>query len=260
MVPGDLRDADAAAAAGLAGDRGRAEHADLRPTGSGKTLAAFLAGLDPLAESRAQRGRADPFYISPLKALNQDISRNLESRSRASWRRPRELGTPLPAPGRRPERRHARPRPARIVRKPPDILITTPESLHLMLTSRARETLRSRLPRDRRRDPRPLPATSGASSWPSCSSGSRRINPAGFVRDRPLGHPAAARRGRPLPRRARGRRAADGPDRFEPRPVTIVDAGQRKELDLEVIGPVRPGRPAAAGLDLAGDRAPARSS
>ena len=83
------------------------------------------------------------------------------------------------------------------------------------------------------------------------------INPAGFVRiglsatQRPLEEVA-----RYLGGLAEGR-GATGRARFEPRPVTIVDAGRRKELDLEVIAPFGRAGPPRRGLDLAGDRAPA---
>ena len=101
------------------------------PTGSGKTLAAFLLGLDRLNESPGEGLRL--LYVSPLKALNYDIERNLrsplaglDSRLRVGVR----TGD-TPAEERR-----------RMLRTPPDILITTPESLFLLLTSQARETLR----------------------------------------------------------------------------------------------------------------------
>src|SRR4051794_31951374 len=114
------------------------------PTGSGKTLAAFLACLDHLWRTpRTARG-VRILYISPLKALNQDISRNLEFPLDGILRLSEEEGADL-APIAVAVRSGDTP-PSdrqRLVRKPPDILITTPESLHLMLTSRARETLRS---------------------------------------------------------------------------------------------------------------------
>src|SRR4051794_30362049 len=102
------------------------------PTGSGKTLAAFLYGIDRLDATPGEGLRL--LYVSPLKALNYDIERNLrgplaglESELRVAVR----TGD-TPASER-----------ARMLREPPDILITTPESLFLLLTSRARETLRS---------------------------------------------------------------------------------------------------------------------
>jgi ATP-dependent Lhr-like helicase len=107
------------------------------PTGSGKTLAAFLWGLDRLA---AEGGRgSDPerhtriVYISPLKALSYDVERNL----RAPLRGLQLDATVAIRTGDTPARERQQ-----MLRKPPDILITTPESLYLMLTSRAREILR----------------------------------------------------------------------------------------------------------------------
>src|ERR671936_2464237 len=102
------------------------------PTGSGKTLAAFLYGIDRLTAAAGAGLRL--LYVSPLKALNYDIERNLrgplaglESDLRVAVRT-----------GDTPQRERAA-----MLREPPDILITTPESLFLLLTSRAREMLRS---------------------------------------------------------------------------------------------------------------------
>ncbi len=102
------------------------------PTGSGKTLAAFLWGLDRLArEPRGDRGTR-LVYISPLKALAYDVDRNLRAPLRG-------IGADVSVgirTGDTPQRDRAAMR-----RNPPDILITTPESLYLMLTSGAREIL-----------------------------------------------------------------------------------------------------------------------
>jgi ATP-dependent Lhr-like helicase len=101
------------------------------PTGSGKTLAAFLWGLDRfVAEPGEHRTRL--VYVSPLKALSYDIERNLRTPLRG-------LGLDLRV-GIRTGDTPARERAA-MLRSAPDILITTPESLYLMLTSRAREIL-----------------------------------------------------------------------------------------------------------------------
>ena len=116
------------------------------PTGSGKTLAAFLWAIDRLAavpppEDPKRRTRV--LYVSPLKALAVDIERNLRAPLTGIGHAARRLGLAEPdihvavrtgdtaAEDRR-----------RLVSKPPDILITTPESLFLLLTSQARETLR----------------------------------------------------------------------------------------------------------------------
>ncbi|MGO1509329.1 MAG: DEAD/DEAH box helicase [Actinomycetales bacterium] len=121
------------------------EHAlVVAPTGSGKTLAAFLWAIDEmLAEPLPdQRERTRILYVSPLKALAVDVERNLERPLTGIRAEAARLGVDLPelrtgvrsgdtSPG---DRR-------RLVTHPPDILITTPESLFLMLTSAAREAL-----------------------------------------------------------------------------------------------------------------------
>src|SRR5438270_11531726 len=108
------------------------------PTGSGKTLAAFLWAIDRLASQPGRTGgpEADAHpgiglvYVSPLKALSYDIDRNLRAPLRG-------IGAELRVAvrtGDTPQRDRQQ-----MLRRPPDILITTPESLYLMLTSRARE-------------------------------------------------------------------------------------------------------------------------
>ena len=119
----------------------------LAPTGSGKTLAAFLWALDrlvsepPVADAKR---RLRVLYVSPLKALTYDVERNLRAPLAGMAMEAGRRG--LPAPDVRvgirtgdtsqSDRRD-------IVRHPPDVLVTTPESLYLMLTSGAREVLRS---------------------------------------------------------------------------------------------------------------------
>ena len=110
----DARGTRACAAAGLAGHRGRRNTLIVAPTGSGKTLAAFLAALDLLW--RTPRGEAGVriLYVSPLKALNEDIRRNLEV-PLAGVLEPSGMRTaPEPASGGRPQRRYSgsRSRPA----------------------------------------------------------------------------------------------------------------------------------------------------
>src|SRR4051812_24306734 len=102
------------------------------PTGSGKTLAAFLWGLDRLTAEPIQPRRTRLVYVSPLKALSYDVEKNLRA--------------PLAGIGGDIEvaiRTGDTPQKERqaMLRKPPDVLITTPESLYLMLTSRARDFL-----------------------------------------------------------------------------------------------------------------------
>ena len=116
----------------------------LAPTGSGKTLAAFLACLDHLwRQGPLQRAGVRVLYISPLKALNNDIHRNLQAPLEGVAETARRLGMTLPvleAAVRTGDTTTAERQ--RMLRRPPHILITTPESLHLLLTSRGRDTLR----------------------------------------------------------------------------------------------------------------------
>jgi ATP-dependent Lhr-like helicase len=114
------------------------------PTGSGKTLAAFFYCLDQLAQEPvpAERERCRVLYISPLKALAVDIERNLRAPLAGIAMEARRLDAPMPdiTSAIRTGDTSAADR-RRIERHPPDILITTPESLFLMLTSQAREVL-----------------------------------------------------------------------------------------------------------------------
>ena len=120
----------------------------IAPTGSGKTLAAFLWAIDRLAHEPAdttggpERSGTRVLYISPLKALAIDVERNLRTPLAGISRIAEQDGSPAPKirvgvrsgdtpPGQRRD----------LINNPPDILITTPESLFLMLTSAARETL-----------------------------------------------------------------------------------------------------------------------
>ncbi|MEZ0050355.1 ATP-dependent Lhr-like helicase [Mycobacterium sp. MAA66] len=115
----------------------------IAPTGSGKTLAAFLWAIDQLATAPESKG-TKVLYVSPLKALAVDVERNLSTPLTGITRVAERLDRTAPnitvgvrsgdttTAGRR-----------QLIAKPPDILITTPESLFLMLTSAARETLAS---------------------------------------------------------------------------------------------------------------------
>src|SRR5436190_21751098 len=112
----------------------------LAPTGTGKTLAAFLASLDKLMFSPAPDpgARCRLLYISPLKALAVDVDRNLRAPLAGIAATAAKMGVPVFIPdvtvrtGDTPQSERAR-----FQRAPSDILITTPESLFLMLTSQA---------------------------------------------------------------------------------------------------------------------------
>src|ERR1043165_8213116 len=119
------------------------------PTGSGKTLAAFLACIDRLvrkALSGELSDRTEVLYVSPLKALGNDIQKNLET----------PLGEVLALAGRRgllmPEIRTAVRTGATLMherramlKRPPHILVTTPESLYILLTAERRDRKSTRL-------------------------------------------------------------------------------------------------------------------
>lgn len=123
------------------------------PTGSGKTLASFLWAIDRFVADPTARAadvarddegaaRTRVIYVSPLKALGVDVERNLRAPLIGVTATAARLGTPTPpiTVGVRSGDTPTQERRA-LQRTPPDILITTPESLYLMLTSSARETL-----------------------------------------------------------------------------------------------------------------------
>ena len=119
------------------------------PTGSGKTLAAFLTALDQLLREGLERGELPDevrvIYVSPLKALSADIHKNLAEPRREIRRLAEEMGYPpvritaAVRSGDTPQSERAA-----MLRKPPHILVTTPESLYLLLTAeRSREMLKT---------------------------------------------------------------------------------------------------------------------
>jgi ATP-dependent Lhr-like helicase len=203
----------------------------LAPTGSGKTLAAFLAAIDRLGNSeipeKAKRCRV--LYISPLRALAVDIEKNLRAPLAGITLAGERLGAPFTPPtvGMRTGDTPAKVR-QQLARTPPDILITTPESLYLMLTSQAREILRSVQTVIIDEIHALAPTKRGAHLMLSLE----RLE---AIADSPPQRVGLSATQRPLDEIARflGGQNDDGP-----RPVTIVDAGSRKELDVEVIVPV----------------------
>ncbi len=118
----------------------------MAPTGSGKTLAAFLAGIDALLV-RSRAGTLEDtvkiLYISPLKALTADIERNLQGPLQAITAAATELGQPVIPPRVAVRTGDTTPSErAQLLRHPPHLLLTTPESLYLLLTAtRGRELL-----------------------------------------------------------------------------------------------------------------------
>ncbi|MDQ3672264.1 MAG: DEAD/DEAH box helicase, partial [Actinomycetota bacterium] len=195
------------------------------PTGSGKTLAAFLIGIDRLNASPGEGLRL--LYVSPLKALNYDIERNLRSPLAG-------LGSELsvgvrtgdtPADERR-----------RMQKTPPDILITTPESLFLLLTSQARETLRGieTVILDE------VHAVAGTKRGAHLALSLERLE---ALVERPFQRIGLSATQRPLAEIGRFVAGAE-------REIELVDAGTRKELDLQVVVPLEDMRELASTADL----------
>jgi ATP-dependent Lhr-like helicase len=205
----------------------------LAPTGSGKTLAAFLWAINHLVEQHLRESLPNGvriLYVSPLKALNNDIERNLEGPLAGIRRTASEAGLNLPAiragvrTGDTPQSRRAA-----MQRNPPDILITTPESLYLMLTSaRSRRMFRTvqYVIVDE------IHAVCGNKRGVHLSLSLERLQEVAeqeFVR---IGLSATQR---PLDRIAAflGGLRREG-STFVPRQVSIIDAGHRKTMDVQV--------------------------
>ena len=182
------------------------------PTGSGKTLAAFLYGIDKLTPEPGQGLRL--LYVSPLKALNYDIERNLRG-PLAGLRS--ELSVAVRT-GDTPQKERQR-----MLRHPPDILITTPESLFLMLTSQAREILRGveTLILDE------VHAVAGTKRGAHLALSVERLQ---RLVVEPVQRIELSATQRPLDEI--GRFVSGGSE------IQLVDAGRAKELDLEIVVPL----------------------
>jgi ATP-dependent helicase Lhr and Lhr-like helicase len=220
------------------------------PTGSGKTLAAFLWGIDRLAREPERLGQGVRIvYVSPLKALSYDIERNLRAPLSGIGA---EISVGLRT-GDTPQRERQAMR-----RKPPDILVTTPESLYLIMTSGAREILTGAeavivdeihavaqskrgahlaLTLERLSH---LAATSDPDA-PAAGNGVREVQRIGLSATQ-----------RPLDRIAR---FLVGPRRK----CEIADAGKPKELDLEIVVPVEDMTEPAPPDPLDPEQTPTRS-
>ncbi len=216
------------------------------PTGSGKTLTAFLWGIDNLAKEKARRVKAavasgaapgreaeeaaqsfgvSLVYISPLKALSYDVERNLRAPLAG-------IGADLTV-GLRTGDTPQRERQA-MLRKPPDILITTPESLYLMLTSQARNILTDVEALIVDEIHAVAPTKRGAHMALTLERLERHVAVNandGAGRDQPVQRIGLSATQRPLERIAT---FLVGPKRE----CTIVNAGIRKEMDLEIVVPV----------------------
>jgi ATP-dependent Lhr-like helicase len=212
---------------------GRGDHAlILAPTGSGKTLAAFLWTLDrllvePVAVDAGRRCRV--LYVSPLKALSYDVERNLQVPLAGIRAEMDRQGSPAPevvvatrtGDTAATERR-------RLAKHPPDILITTPESLYLLLTSQASSILKSveYVIVDE------VHSVAGTKRGAHLALSLERLE---RLTERPPQRIGLSATQRPLDELARWLGGRNGGSE---RPVTIVDAGVRKPLELQIVVPV----------------------
>ncbi|MDH3605436.1 MAG: DEAD/DEAH box helicase [Acidimicrobiia bacterium] len=226
------------------------------PTGSGKTLAAFLYALDRLQAEPTppDQQRCRVLYVSPMKALAYDIDRNLRAPLAGIRNAAGRLGIELPEvttgmrTGDTPsvERR-------RMMRTPPDVLITTPESLYLMLTSQVREILAS----VRWVIVDEVHAVAGTKRGSHLALTLERLEEIAEAPQR-IGLSATQR---PLADIARflGGGTLQG-DSWTKRPVTVVDAPWEKELDIQVVVPLQDmTRPDLAAPSDDPDEPPTRS-
>jgi ATP-dependent helicase Lhr and Lhr-like helicase len=201
------------------------------PTGSGKTLAAFLWGIDKLSRERSESAGVKIVYVSPLKALSYDIERNLRAPLRGIGA---EISVGLRTGDTSQKERRA------MRKTPPDILITTPESLYLILSSDAREILTG--------------TEAVIVDEIHAVAQSKRGSHLALTLERLEHHTEAealqriglSATQRPLERIAK---FLVGPKRD----CEIVDAGIAKELDLEIVVPVEdmsePGAPSFPNAD-----------
>jgi ATP-dependent Lhr-like helicase len=186
------------------------------PTGSGKTLAAFLWGIDKLSRTPEREAGVRIVYVSPLKALSYDIERNLRAPLAG-------IGADLSVGLRTGDTPQSERRAMR--KNPPDILITTPESLYLMLSSGVREILTGveAVIVDE------IHAVAQSKRGSHLALSLERLDALGT--GSPVQRIGLSATQRPLERVAK---FLVGPKRE----CRIVDAGRQKELDLEIVVPV----------------------
>ncbi|MEX2286242.1 MAG: DEAD/DEAH box helicase [Planctomycetaceae bacterium] len=205
------------------------------PTGSGKTLTAFLACIDRLVRQSLDGSLTDGLkvvYVSPLRALSNDMHRNLEVPLAEIVARAQAEGTPIPdiRVGLRTGDTSSSQR-AKLVRRPPHILVTTPESLYLLLTGpKSREILRGvetvivdeihALVRDKRGSHLALSL--------------ERLE---ALSDRPLQRIGLSATQRPIERMASFLVGCGDRGQLDAPPCTIIDVGHGRELDLAIETP-----------------------
>ncbi|MBI5486602.1 MAG: DEAD/DEAH box helicase [Deltaproteobacteria bacterium] len=209
------------------------------PTGSGKTLAAFLCALDAFARGTLEPGRVRVLYVSPLRALNNDIRRNLVDPLAG-------IAAGFAAAGRvfpdiRPATRSGDTPPAErraMLRHPPEVLITTPESLNVLLTSRSGADLLAHVAIVILDEVHAVAGTKRGTHLVTAVERLARL--AGEFQRIVLSATV-----RPLDRVAAwvgGFRPSRTGGEPQPRPVTVLDPGGRKSYDVRVraVGPQSP--------------------
>ena len=225
------------------------------PTGSGKTLAAFLWAIDRLAAEPVppEPERCRVLYVSPMKALAYDVERNLRSPLAGIQVAAHRLGVPAPkittalrtgdTPG---SERQA------LTRHPPDILITTPESLYLMLTSQTQTILRS----VRWVIVDEIHSVAGTKRGSHLSLSLERLASITATAPQRIGLSATQRPLQDIAAFLGG--GVANPEGWVPRPVSVVDAPWDKQLDLAIVVPVadmtRPEETMAETADQDGGR------
>ncbi|MCU1504226.1 MAG: putative ATP-dependent helicase, partial [Ilumatobacteraceae bacterium] len=224
------------------------------PTGSGKTLTAFLASIDRLVTTEAAdaKARTRVLYISPLRALAFDVEKNLRAPLMGIGLAAERLGVPFRAPSVAMRTGDTSPKDRQgLSRRPVDLLITTPESLYLMLTSNVRDTLVNV-------DTVIIDEIHAMATTKRGAHLMLSLERLEQLTVRPPQRIGLSATQRPLEEVAHflGGHSSDG----SRRPVSIVDAGVRKQLEVEVVVPVQdmgdlqsapspspvPGAPAAA--------------
>lgn len=207
------------------------------PTGSGKTLAAFLWTLDRLLSEplpdRSERCRV--LYISPMKALAHDVDRNLRAPLAGIRHAAERLGgDPLPElttflrTGDTPQEDRRR-----MERNPPDILITTPESLYLMLTSAVRSVFRT----VRWVIIDEVHAVANTKRGAHLALSLERLEEITDQSPQRIGLSATQRPLETIANFMAGGTVED--DKWTPRPTTIIDVPHDRDLDIEIVVPVQ---------------------
>ena len=231
----------------------------LAPTGTGKTLAAFLWAIDRLmfAPVPGPEKRCRMLYVSPIKALAVDVERNLRSPLAGIAQAARNRGDQFHEPavairtGDTPSAERTR-----FARHPADILITTPESLYLLLTSRARAALQSVDTVILDEIHALAPTKRGSHLALSLERlehlTGRKLQRIGLsATQRPLdeiahflggatakSHPNKTSLGGAPASREDAMQEFEGGEKIDFRPVTVVDAGEKKKLDLRIEVPI----------------------